>query len=245
MGSGTWVALSGALARLRELDAVAHNLANADTVGFKRERVAFTAALASAVADVGAGPARGAAGRVFPALVPGGLDLASGPIAHTGAPLDVAIDGEGFFEIETAAGPRYTRAGAFSLAPDGTLVTMAGDPVRGEGGPITAPEGDARILPNGEVVDREGQSLGRLAIVRFADPSALVAEAGNLLRVEGGVAPEPVDDPRLVPGALERSNVRSVEELANLVLLQRAFDITIRAMQSDDDATRRLIQEMS
>src|SRR5690606_6690299 len=127
MADALWVSLSGARARMRELDVVANNLANADSVGFKAERTAFAAALARARSG------GGDAARVYATLAPGGADLAPGPVVGTGAPLDVALAGDGFFEVETPAGPRYTRAGAFTVDADGTLVTPAGWPVLGEG----------------------------------------------------------------------------------------------------------------
>lgn len=244
MASGLWVGVSGALARVRELDVVANNLANADTDGFKAERIAFTTALETAVRDLGAGAARGASGRVFPAVAPGTLDLAPGPVARTGGALDAAIDGEGFFEVETPQGPRYSRAGAFALGADGALVTASGHPVLGDAGPISVPEGPAAIRAGGAVVDGSGAVVGRLRVVAFDDPRALVAEGGGLLRAAPEAAPRAVADPRLVPGALERSNVRPAEQLASLVFLQRAFEISLRAMQSDDEATGRLIQEL-
>jgi flagellar basal-body rod protein FlgF len=240
-----WVGLSGAVARLREIDVVSNNLANADTVGFKRERVAFSSALESAVSDLGVGPARGAPGRAFAVEAPGGFDPTGGALAQTGEPLDVAIEGPGFFEIETANGPRWTRAGAFVLSTDGTLVTHAGDPVMGAGGPITA-DGKATVLASGDVLDRSGLSVGRIKVVRFEDPNALVPEGGNLFAARPD-APPPVDveDARVAPGALERSNVQPVAELAALVLLQRAFEISMQSVRSDDESTQSLIEELS
>ncbi|MEB2344443.1 MAG: flagellar hook basal-body protein [Deltaproteobacteria bacterium] len=245
MASGMWVGLAGALARVRELDVVANNLANADTDGFKTGRVSFATLLETGIRDVGAGHARGAAGRVFPTVAPTALDLARGPVATTGGALDAAIDGDGFFAIETPAGPRYTRAGAFAIGTDGTLVTAAGHPVRGEAGPIVADQGPVSIRGGGAVVDGTGAVVGRLQVVTFDDPAALAADGAGLLRAAPDAAAIPVEDPQVAPGALERSNVRPAEQLASLVFLQRAFEISLRAMQADDQATGRLIQEMS
>jgi flagellar basal-body rod protein FlgF len=245
MGSSLWVSLSGAIAQLREIDIVSNNVANADTVGFKRERLAFESALETAVADLGVGPARGAAGRVFAMQAPGGIDLAPGAIQRTGGDLDVAIAGDGFFEVQTPNGPRYTRAGSFSLSTDGTLVTQNGDPVLGESGPISADESRLVIRATGEVVDTTDTAVGQLRLVRFDDPTALEPEGANLLRPREGAVPADVDAFELVEGALERSNVQPVAELAGLVLLQRAFETSMRAIQADDDSTRRLIEEIS
>jgi len=246
MGSSMWVGLSGAIARLREIDVVSNNLANGDTVGFKRERVAFSSALQSAVSDLGVGPASGAPGRAFAVEAPGGIDPTTGALAQTGEPLDVAIDGDGWFEIQTPAGARYTRAGAFAIASDGTLTTQAGDPVMGAGGPIALGDGPATVLTTGDVLDRHGASVGRLRVVTFPEQNALEPAGGNLYVPRPDAAP-PVEvaDPKVAPGSLERSNVQPVAELASLVLLQRAFEVSVRSIQSDDQSTQRLIEEMS
>ncbi|RIK98936.1 MAG: flagellar basal-body rod protein FlgF [Proteobacteria bacterium] len=245
MGSSLWVSLSGAIAQLREIDVVANNVANADTVGFKRERLAFESALETAVADLGVGRAAGAPGRVFAAQAPGGIDMTAGAIQRTGGDLDVAIAGDGFFEVQTPNGTRYTRAGAFALSPDGTLVTQNGDAVLGEGGPIGAGDGRLVIRANGDVVDGDETPVGTLRLVRFEDPNALEPEGANLLRPREGALPLDAERVELVEGALERSNVQPVAELAGLVLLQRAFETSMRAIQSDDETTQRLIEEMS
>lgn len=245
MGSSMWVGLSGAVARLREIDVVSNNLANADTVGFKRERIAFSSALESAVSDLGVGPAAGAPGRAFAVEAPGGIDPTAGALAQTGEPLDVAIDGKGWFEIQTPEGMRYTRAGAFVVASDGTLTTQAGDPVMGAGGPIATGDGHATVLPSGDVLDRSGAAVGRLRVVEFA-PNALEQSGGNLFAPRPDAAPPTeITDVRVAPGSLERSNVQPVAELAALVLLQRAFEVSVRAIQSDDESTQRLIEELS
>ncbi|MCL4684019.1 flagellar hook basal-body protein [Myxococcota bacterium] len=245
MSSALWISLSGASSRLQELDVVSNNLANADTVGFKRAQLVFSSVLETAVADLDVGPARGAPGRVFPGTDAGGLDLSIGPIAPTGGGLDVAIEGPGFFEVETLDGPRYTRAGAFVVGADGVLATPAGDPVVGEGGPIAVASGPARILGSGEVVDAAGTVLGRLKLVGFEAADALEPEGGNLFRVRPGSVQEDIAEPRFAEASLERSNVRPVEELAGLVLLQRSFDTSMRALQSEDESSRRLIEELS
>lgn len=245
MSSALWISLSGATGRLQELDAVSNNIANGDTVGFKRERLVFSTALEAAVADLDVGPALGASGRVFPGVEPGGLDLSGGPLAATGAPLDVAIEGPGFFEIETVDGPRYTRAGAFVVGPDGVLVTPSGDTVLGAGGPITVGATAATILGSGDVVGPDGAVLGRLKVVGFETPGSLEPEGANLFRALPDAVATEVEDPRMAEGSLERSNVRPVEEMASLVMLQRAFETSMRAMQSDDESSRRLIEELS
>ncbi|MDJ0866938.1 MAG: flagellar hook-basal body protein [Myxococcota bacterium] len=244
MSSDLYVSLAGALARLRELDVVANNLANVDTPGFKRDRISFEAALETTIEDLEPS-VEGAPGRVFTAFGPAGVDFRAGAVARTGAPLDAAIDGPGFFEVDTPSGPRFTRAGSFSVNGAGQLATADGHAVRGDAGPIAVGDRSVTIASSGEVLDEQQRALGRLQIVDFDEPALLEKEGANLFRAPAALVPEAVPGARLIPNSVERSNVQAVEELAHLVTLQRAFDIAVRAMQSDDEATQRLIQEIS
>jgi len=137
LGSQAYVATSGALARLRQLDALANNLANARTPGFKAQESVFEAVLQSTFRDTEGGLVPGAPARAFVAALPERSDFGPGPSTPTGAPLDVAIEGRGFFEVETPDGPRYTRAGHFSVNSDGQLSTSDGFAVSGEAGAYT------------------------------------------------------------------------------------------------------------
>ncbi len=241
MASDPYVGVSGAMARLQELDAIANNLANVDTTGFKRDRVAFTAALHSVLSETESPDP----GRIFTLGEPAGVDLTAGTVSRTDAPLHAAISGPGFFEIDTPLGPRYTRAGSFSVNGDGLLASQDGHPVLGTSGPISIDERPASILASGEVTDSSGAVLGRLRVTLFEQPELLEKEGANRFRAPDGAASEAIPEPQLLERSLERSNVRPVEELANLVIVQRAFDLAVRTMQSDDEATERLIREIS
>ncbi|MGH0033742.1 MAG: flagellar basal-body rod protein FlgF [Myxococcota bacterium] len=251
MGTDMYVALSGALGRIRELEVLSNNLANAQTVGFKRDRTSFVATLESALRTAGGESAPGAGGHVFTALDSERFDPRAGAIEATGNRLDVAIDGPGYFSVQTPEGIRYTRAGAFSIDGNRQLVTSSGFPVLGEGGPIRVGRADAEIRANGEVVlpsiDLESPPsvVGRLRIVEFDDPEVLVKQGASLLRAEDGVEPRAADETRLAERSLERSNVDPVRELAELVIVQRSFDMAMQMLQADDEASRRLIQEVS
>ncbi len=253
MGTDLYVALSGALGRLRELEVMSNNLANAETVGFKRDQPSFVAALESSLQSADGGRVRGAAGRVFTALGSERFDLREGAIESTGSPLDVAIDGRGFFTVETPEGPRYTRAGAFQVDRTGRLVSAEGHPVMGTEGFIQVDRSTAEIRANGEVVvesrtlDEPPRVVGRLAVVDFEEPEKLVKRGANLFEAEPGpeMKPQAVEDARLAERSLERSNVDPVRELAELVIVQRSFDMAMQMLQADDEATRRLIQEVS
>jgi flagellar basal body rod protein FlgG len=202
-------------ARLEELDRLASDLANVSTAGYKTERAGtyvverdeFAAKLDSAV-DVVAGESR--------------IDFRPGTIATTGRDLDVAIEGNGFFVIDTPAGERYTRNGAFTRRADGVLTTAQGEPVLGEGGEIVLNAGAASIDEDGNV--RSGSAVvGQIRVVSFESPSELVRESGARFKAIAGASPASAEG-RLLGGALEQSNVSVVDVMARLTDLSRNFE---------------------
>jgi flagellar basal body rod protein FlgG len=222
--------------RLEELDRLAFDLANVSTAGYKTERGAkraaerdeFAAELDSAV-DVMSSGTR--------------IDMRPGLIATTKRDLDAAIEGPGFFEIETSAGLRYTRNGSFHRRSDGVLTTVEGDPVMGDGGPITVGTGPITIAPDGTI--RAGDTTaGRVRVVTFAAEGDLIRESGTRFRALTGAQPEETDA-RVVGGALEQSNVSVVDRMAQLTELTRAFEALQRGvtvMMNDLDS--RVISEL-
>lgn len=234
MADGIYAALSGAIAQAQALDTVANNLANVSTDGFKAQRLSFEEAL---LAQPGAAPQSQTAVRTAT------TDFTQGGLLETGNPLDVALSGEGFLAVETSAGVRYTRAGALALSPEGTLVTSAGDPVRGTTGIIEV--GRARrvtIDEHGQVL-RDGVVAGQLERVRFAEPQRLVREGERLWSAPPGLEPEPVDV-RIQSGALERSNVNALTEMSELIWISRAYEIFHRAIETFDNADQKAASEL-
>jgi len=242
MGSNTYISASGATARFRDLDVVSNNLANIGTPGFKRGESIFRAAFEASLRGAEGRLQSGAPASAFVATDLVGTDFGRGSADRTGSPLHAMIDGPGFFEIETERGPRYSRAGNFLVNRRGELAAPTGDPVLGEGGPIPVPDGDARIEPTGDVIDRNGNLLGRLRVVEFENLQGLQQEGLGLFRAGDEMEPLPLDQPLLIPESVEGSNVEGARELATLVMLQRAFETNLRAMQTDDETTRRLIE---
>lgn len=244
MSGNLYVAAAAALARGRELDVVANNLANVDTTGFKRNETSFEAVLASSLQGVDGTPTPGETGRVFVRESAVGTDFKRGGAQMTGGPLDVVIDGEGFFEVQTPSGLRYTRAGAFVIDAQGQLTTPEGFVLQGDGGPLSVGDRPAAFTAAGELLDDANESLGRLKVVRFENLAGMEKEGSNVFRAPAGEAPQSVETPEFVPGAVERSNVDSVRELASLVMLQRAYDTAMQIVSADDRATQRLMQEI-
>ncbi len=242
MGSDAYIAASGAATQLRDLDVVSNNLANAGTPGYKRSESIFRAVYEAALRDAEGELQPGAPGSAFVRTDLVGTDFARGSAQHTGSPLHAMIDGGGFFEIQTVNGPRYTRAGNFIVNRDGQLSTPSGQAVMGDGGPILIADGDARIHPSGNIVDRSGNVFGRLKVVEFEDLQGLQREGQSLFRAAQGDAGTPAVSPVVIPESIEGSNVQSTRELATLVMLQRAFEVNLRAMQVDDETTQSLIE---
>lgn len=222
MSGGQYIALSGLRARVDQLDRLAADIANVGTSGYKGERDTRAAALRETFGDTlqTAIDATWGGSRV---------DLTEGALAPTGRPLDVALDGAGFFVVTTPAGERYTRNGHFSVDRDRQLVTEDGATVMGVDGPIALTE-------DGEVhVDADGTvwcgatKAGQLRVVDFPDPAALTRDHGTRLSA-GGQTPEDVTMPVVRSGSLEQSNVSVADRLAELTTVSRGFEALQRAM---------------
>jgi len=215
MPGGAYSALSGMRMRLDDLDRLAAGVANVSTAGYKTERTsteesrrAFASALDSAI-DVTHGGRK--------------TNFMPGTIASTGRDLDMAIEGPGFFEIETPGGTRYTRAGNFKVQSDGLLTTIDDMPVAGEDGEIRLPVGPVMVTSDGTI--RAGQTIaGRVKVVRFDNEDTLVRESGTRFHAPDGVDATDVEDARIFTRSLELSNVSVVERVAVLTETSRAFE---------------------
>lgn len=237
MAGGAYTALSGMQTRMAELDRLATDLANVSTPGYKTEREAkfaaerdrFTSALDSAVDVTTSG---------------GRIDFRTGTLAATGRDLDVAINGRGFFVIETPHGTRYTRNGSFTRQADGTLATTDGFPVRGQGGPLTLADGSIAISADGTI--RSGTTIaGRLQIVDFASETDLQRDSGARFRAAAGVEATELDEARVVAGSLEQSNVSVVDRMVALTEIGRAFEGLQRGVSVlMNDIDGRVISEL-
>jgi|WetSurMetagenome_2_1015567.scaffolds.fasta_scaffold51942_3 flagellar basal-body rod protein FlgF len=218
---------------MARLEVIANNLANINTTGFKRDDV-FPAVLQDAVA--------GGGGTVLTRMESrAATDFSEGSVVQTNNPLDVALQGAGFFVVETPSGPRYTRNGSFSLAVDGTLTTSKGYPVAGTGGPIRFPDlqqlsrGSVAISESGEV-SLDGKVIGQLRIVQVDRLSGLTKDGTSLFTAQQDV--RTVDAPQeavaVKQGFLEESNVDGIEEMITMIELMRAFESNQKAAQQQD-----------
>jgi flagellar basal-body rod protein FlgG len=236
---GIAAAASGMLPQLKRQEIITNNLANAGTAGYKRDRL-FVQQLDRAQA--GAAPTE--ADWQVPNLLGVQIDFSAGPMDRTGNPLDLALAGDGFFVISTPDGERFTRNGHFTLTNEGVLTTADGNAVMGEGGEIRLPAGTTNIGPDG-TISVDGQTVGKLRIARFADPSALVRAGSSLFAVgTPGVAPEDMDNAAVRQGMLERSNVSTIEEMVSMITTFRFYEADQRAVQMQDGALGRVVNEL-
>ena len=171
------------------------------------------------------------------------VDFTPGPINRTGAPLDFALDGEGFFVVNGPDGPLYTRAGTFELNGEGKLVTPDGFTVRAAGGAIEFP---ANMVASKIVVGPDGtvrvgrEEVGQLEIMKFADPNKLLSVGATLFQAPPEAVPEP-SEARVVQGAREMSNVSPVNELVNLIAAQRHYEMAQKAASAIDRTAQKRI----
>jgi flagellar basal-body rod protein FlgF len=237
------VGLSRQMALGRELDVIANNVANSATNGFKSRSTRFAEYLGPVARSDTFAPNDRKVSFVVDKGTP--LDLSGGAIERTSSPLDVAIKGDAFFEVQTSAGPRFTRDGAFEINAKGELVTQAGNTVNGQNGPIrfSPSETGMRIAEDGSVFSDQGQR-GKLKLVTFANPRALRSEGVNLFSSAAAPAQAPPTT-QLAPSSLERSNVRTVLEMSRLVEVQRAYTTVAGLISRTDELRRTAIQKLA
>jgi flagellar basal-body rod protein FlgG len=232
------------------LDVIANNLANVNTTGFKKNKIEFQDLLYQTVRTAGAEQGAGN-------TLPTGLQIGHGsrPVAtskvftngeltQTGERLDVAINGDGFFEVQMPDGSRaYTRDGALKTASDGRVTTSDGMVLQGGFQPIPAGTNTISISPTGEVTTNgaNGSQSFRVQLVRFANPGGLESMGRNLYRETAASGQAEIGNAgengfgQLQQGYLEMSNVKVVEEMVNMIVAQRAYEVNSKAVQASDE----------
>lgn len=225
MSSEIYTALAGARSSWRQLESVAHNLANTDTTGFKAQRMSFRAV----------GPTADPLGEVYSTpdqITPLRTD---GALENTDVPTDLALQGTGWFAVEAGGGERLTRDGRFQISQEGWLVTGSGHRVLSESGPIALEPGQPfAVSDTGELTSGEDY-LGQLRLV----DASVAPDGANLWRAEGPVVEA---KPKVVQGALERSNTDPMRGMVELIEASRTFEAFQSAMRASDEADARLIR---
>ena len=251
MSGAIYQAASGAIVQELRLQVIANNLANANTTGYKADRPSFRIPgdEETKVEEDKAGELPKAydmrdPGEEIedpPATLPFGqlVDFSQGPTRVTGNPLDFAINGSGFFVVQTESGTAYTRDGSFTRAEDGTLVTHEGRPVLGENGTITLDGEDVAVDMDGNILV-DGQQVGTLKVVEFPKPYPLEKTQDNLfVPISQAVAEEKAEDFTVAQGALEASNVNPIVAMTEMVETHRMFEFYQKVIQRCPRPTTR------
>jgi flagellar basal-body rod protein FlgF len=240
MQNAQLISLSRQIALQRQMDVVANNIANMNTTGFKSENMLFEEFVGPVARDNDfIGSDRPVSFVLDWATM---HDLSAGAIMQTGNPLDVALQGDGFFAVDTPAGERWTKSGAFQINAEGVLVTLDGNPVMGDGGEIRfdATETDITIGTDGTVSTNAG-AKGSIRIVEFTNPQELAREGNNLY---SGGTPLPNLGTRAMQGAIEKSNVSGVAEMTEMIRVQRAYQSLASMVQKQDDVQAQAIKRL-
>jgi flagellar basal-body rod protein FlgF len=233
MDSGIYAAYTGLLARTQALDTASNNLANAGTAGFRAQRDYFSGILAGGVdQDPETASQVGQAVNGFGVLGGNRLDLGQGELKATGNPLDLGLEGQGFFAVQSPLGLRYTRDGAFQRSPSGVLETSEGEPVLDVNQKsITIPTGSVYVSPDGSisVATTAGNAIvAKVGVFDFLDKSVLTAEGANRFSADG--AKPTTATASIEQGSIEGANENTVQGTMQLVLVQRQAEMMQKAL---------------
>ena len=221
----------------RRLDAVANNIANADTPGFKRTVSSFRSVLKATEGEQGPGAGTVSIGTLR-------VDFSQGALRNTGRKLDVALRGDGFLAVDTPQGRRYTRRGRIYANARGELVDVDGNYFSTENsGALSLPnEGSELAITRSGEVQVDGETIGQLLVVAPSDPSLLKPQGSGLFRVDERGAMRPDPDTEVIQGAIEGSNANPVNELVTLIQVSRSYEAAAKAMKRLDEASGQLIR---
>lgn len=236
MDNASYTTLTRQSGLMREMRIVANNIANSSTTGFRAQGMIFSEHVAALGPDAPSLSMASAAVR--------DTTQTQGSLTQTGGPLDLAIEGEGFFLIETPQGERLTRAGAFAPNENGDLVTPQGHRVLDAGGaPVFVPPdaGPVGIAPDG-TVSTGGQPVARIGLVRPTDPDTMLREGGVRFEARGGYEPAP--EAKMVQGFLEESNVDPILAVSRMIEVQRAYELGQSFMDKEDERIRGAIRAL-
>ena len=236
MGNSSYTTITRQAGLMREMRVVANNIANAATSGYRQEGVIFSEYVKSI--DNG------------PSLSMGQADahqtsLAQGALTQTGGQFDFAVEGDGFFLVETPLGERLTRAGSFSPNADGDLVTPEGFRVLDAGGaPVFIPPGAADISVSADgTISSEGNPVGVLGLVQPLNPQQMIREDGVMFRADDGY--EPAENGRILQRFVENSNVNPILQLTRMIEVQRAYELGASFLDAEDERVRQALRAMS
>jgi flagellar basal-body rod protein FlgF len=254
---GLYTSAAGALVAESNVDLIANNLANVNTGGFKRSLLEITSTLPMQLYRIQTDPGQ-VAGSPLPGvatMTPVGplgfgsevldtpTDYQQGALEQTGSQLDMALQGSGFFTIQTPQGVRYTRNGEFTRNAQGLLTTQDGNLVLGQNGAITLPPAGTVSVTKTGAVDVNGQQVDQLRITQFANPLQLRPEGGNRF-VDAGAEPSSDTQSTVQQGMLEKSNADVIRSMVDLITNERWFDANEKSISTQDTANQQLIEQV-
>lgn len=219
---------------MQEMQTVANNIANISTTGFRREGVIFSEYVRQMEDDPSLSMARASARHI---------DLSQAGLTQTGGTFDLAIQGPGFFLIETPQGERLTRAGSFAPSAEGELVTMDGHRLLDQGGaPVFVPPGAKSIaIAQDGTMSADGEPLARIGLWQPGDPLSLRHQSGTMFQA---ASLEPADTGVVMQGFVEDSNVQPVTEIARMITVQRSYEMGQKFLDAEDERVRGVIQTL-
>jgi len=232
-----YAASVGAFNNQQRLDVLANNLANINTPGFKQDKLIFRVPVekeGDSRTDYLQGPS---------SPMPSGArtDFSQGILRHTDNPLDLALDGTGFFCIQTPGGTHYTRNGSFAINEDGVLATKGGHPVMGKGGEIKIDGTDVHVDEEGNV-SVDGSEVGTLKVVTISHLDFLKKMGNTLFALdESGVAKEKAEGFKVREGYIETSNVNGIRVMTEMIDISRSYESYQKVIQYLNDATKKSI----
>ncbi|VDS07321.1 Flagellar basal-body rod protein FlgG [Paracoccus haematequi] len=237
MDNAIYATLTRQSGLMAEMRVVANNIANANTTGFRREGVIFAEHLSALDRHGDTLSMAHARGRM--------IDLGQGVLTQTNGNYDLAIEGDGFFLVETPEGNRLTRAGAFLPSAEGELMTAEGFRLLDEGmAPIIVPAGASGVAVGADgTLSANGVAFGKIGVFTAPEEAQLTHQGGTSFTIDG--QPEPVDDVRIRQGFLEESNVDSVFEITRMIEVQRAYELGQSFLDREDQRIRSAIAGMS
>jgi flagellar basal body rod protein FlgG len=249
MNIGLYQSASALSALERWQDSVSQNITSSQNTGYRKRTINFSTQSAGEIQTDSRARLGHDAGTpmLFP-KVNTGVNFVTGETQPTRRELDVAIQGDGFFEIQMGDGGAhaYTRSGEFRMRPDRTLVTSGGQEVLNESGsPITLLSGGGAVTINRDGTIFQGEtSLGKLSVQKFANTEALIPIAGGAFVPAPGMQPEKVDAPELLQGYLEGSNVTPLREMVDLVLISRAYEANQKIINTVDQQMQKTLDAL-
>jgi len=233
MQSELYTAAQGLIGRQIQLDNITHNIANANTTGF-REVSSFFRSFNQALVDGPENPLNNAANNQ-PVVAGIFYHSRQGPIKTTNNPLDMAIEGDGFFKVQTPNGVRFTRNGNFGMDNQGQLITSNGYPVLNSNNqPMILNRAEEIYTKQDGTLLQDGNVVGKLNLVTFADKEQMTPEEDTLLVHRNPNAVEQVGTGRILGGHLENSNINLAKQMVDMISMQRAYDANIRVVKTVD-----------